>query len=471
LYLLRKRKKRDLAMYMVNHSRLDFTPGALLSATVLVMLSALTVQASTIQQLPDSIVATLDRMPEQLPVIDSSFSLDDYVALAAERSPALRAAFQNWKAAVEKSGYAGALPDPILSYGYFIENVETRVGPQNQRIGLRQSFPWFGTLGAKKDIASEQANAALERFEAERLSLFYRVKAAYYDFYFLARDIEITRANLELVTFWESVARTKYKTALRQHPDVIRAQVELGKLEDRLLTLLDQVEPATARLKAAINMPTATVLPLPSIIEVPELTIDESMIKGLVRNYNPDLQAIRHLIAKEEASERLAKKASLPNFTLGLDYIETGSAINPSTPESGKDPWIIGVSINLPIWFGKNNAKKREAVAHRKQAEYRLAEVENQLLAFTERILFEHSDALRKVRLYRDGLVPKAEQSLNTNYTAYQAGELDFLNVLDAQRQLLEFQRLYERALSDLGIRQAELEMITGNQITELVKQ
>ncbi len=425
---------------------------------------------SNLQQLSDSLAGVIESIQSSLPIIDSSFSINDYLILAFDRSPALRSAFHGWKAAVERSGYAGALPDPILSYGYFIENVETRVGPQNHRLGLRQSFPWFGTLGAKKDMATEQANAAFQKFESERLTLSYRVKAAYYDFYFLARDIEITQANLELVTFWESVARTKYKTALKQHPDVIRAQVELGKLEDQLLTLQDMIGPIEARLKAAINMPDSISLPPPSSIEVPEVTISDIVLAGSVRAFNPDLQSIRHMIAKEEAGVRLAKKASLPSFTIGIDYIEIGPAINPLTPESGKDPWIAGVSINLPIWFGKNNAKKREAEARYKQAEYRLIEAENQLQAYTEKTHFEMSDALRKVRLYRDGLIPKAEQLLNANYTAYQAGELDFLNVLDAQRQLLEFQRQYERALADTGIRQAELEMITGKNITELTK-
>jgi outer membrane protein TolC len=168
---------------------------------------------------------------------------------------------------------------------------------------------------------------------------------------------------------------------------------------------------------------------------------------------------------------RLAGKSSLPNFTVGVDYIATGPAPDPTIADSGKDPWIIGVSVNLPIWFGKNKARKQEAEARHRQAEYRLIDAENQLEAYADRVLFEHNDALRKVRLYRDGLVPKAEQSLNASYRAYQTGELDFLNVLDAQRQLLEFQRQYERAVADLGIRQAELETITGRQATELAKQ
>jgi outer membrane protein TolC len=118
--------------------------------------------------------------------------------------------------------------------------------------------------------------------------------------------------------------------------------------------------------------------------------------------------------------------------------------------------------MSLPIWFGANKARKQEAEAQYRKAQNRYADAQNRLHAFAERILFEYDDALRKTRLYRDGLVPKAEQSLNANYTAYQAGETDFLNLLDAQRQLLDFQLQYERSRSTLAIKRAEIEMVAG---------
>ncbi|MCK5407684.1 MAG: TolC family protein, partial [Candidatus Krumholzibacteria bacterium] len=119
----------------------------------------------------------------------------------------------------------------------------------------------------------------------------------------------------------------------------------------------------------------------------------------------------------------------------------------------------------LPIWFGANKSRRQEAEAQYRRAQYNHAEVLNRLRAMTEKIVFEYEDALRKTRLYRDGLLPKAEQSLNANYTAYQAGETDFLNLLDAQRQLLEFQLQFERARSNLAIHRAELEMISGTDL------
>jgi cobalt-zinc-cadmium efflux system outer membrane protein len=392
-------------------------------------------------------------------------SLEDYLVYAALQNPSLRAAFHNWKAALEKTGYAGALPDPRFSYSYFIENVETRVGPQIQILKLQQAFPWFGTLGARKDISVEAASAAYQKYEANRLALFYEVKSVYYEFYYLGRAIAITRENLELLKFWESIARAKYRVALKQYPDVIKAQVELGKLEDRLLTIQDMVEPVAARLKAILTLPDSLQLPLPADIEVGEAAVVADSVYELVLANNPDLKSLLHVVEKGRATKRLAAKESYPDFVVGVGYVNIGEALDPNMPDSGKDAWTATVGITLPIWFGANKSRRQEAEAQYRRARYNNADAINRLRAVTEKIVFEYEDALRKTRLYRDGLVPKAEQSLNANYTAYQAGETDFLNLLDTQRQLLDFQLQFERSRSNLAIRRAELEMISGTDL------
>ncbi|MFH1756006.1 MAG: TolC family protein [Candidatus Latescibacterota bacterium] len=394
----------------------------------------------------------------------SAATLDDYLSYAAAQSPALRAAFYRWSVLVEKSAYAGVMPNPVISYMYFVENVETRVGPQEQRVSFRQAFPWFGTLGTKKDIASQEANATYQKFQSDKFKLFYEVKSAYYEYYFLGRDLAITRENLELLKFWESIARAKYRVALKKHPDVIKAQVELGKLEDRVRTLEEMAGPVSARLRAAVNLPDSVQLPLPGTIDIDETEWDRTRVIQEVMIHNPDLASLRHVIDKEEAGMRLAGKMSRPGFVIGLDYIQTGEAVNPAMLDSGKDPWMVSVGVSVPIWFGANKARKMEAAAKRREAEYRYADAQNRLKAFAEQVMFDTGDALRKTRLYRDGLVPKAEQSLNASYTAYQAGETDFLNVLDAQRQLLDFQLQFERSTANLAIGRAKLEMLMGRQ-------
>ncbi|MDX9857629.1 MAG: TolC family protein [candidate division Zixibacteria bacterium] len=419
----------------------------------------------------DSLAPVLDTIPKLIPSFDSTSTLADYLAVAMERSPRLRSAYNRWIADLKKSDHVGALPDPMFNYAYFIENVETRVGPQEQRFGVRQSFPWFGTLGAKEDMAFAMSQASYQRFEAAKYELYYDVKSAFYDYYFLGQDLQITSENFELLKFWESVAQSKYKVGLKQHPDVIKAQVELGKLEDHLQTLREQVEPKAARLRAWLNLPGDVEIPVPQSITVAEVPLVEDSVVAIITRHNPNLRALDRIIESRRAEERLAGKQTMPSFSIGVDYIQTGEAINPDMSESGKDPWMIGASVSLPIWFGKNSARKKEAEARRRAAEYNLKDSENQLVAVSERLLFEYSDALRKTRLYRDGLVPKAEQSLNAIYAAYQAGETDFLNVLDAQRQLLDFQLTVAREQTRLATKRAQLEMLSGTELSKHLQQ
>ncbi len=443
---------------------------AILAAALIVMAPGI-VSGTTRKdagRLTDSLTTVFEDAEESPEVLDPNPELTDYLAYAARQSPALKAAFYQWKALVEKSGYSGSLPDPMVSYGYFIESIETRVGPQNQRLSLRQEFPWFGTLGAKKDATMEAAWSAYEKFESEKLKLFYEVKAAYYDYYFLGRNLAIKRDNLELLTFWESVARAKYRVALTQHPDVIKAQVELGKLEDQIRSLENEVEPAATRLRTVLNFPDSVDLPLPTEIYVDEVSIDGDSVFAIALRNNPDLKSVARLIDKEDAERRLAGKTAFPNFTIGLDFIDTGSALDPTMKDSGKDAWMVSAGLSIPLWFGKNKARRNEAEAQYRKAQYEYSDAKNRLESFTARVVYNYEDALRKTRLYRDGLVPKAEQALNSSYAAYQADEIDFLTVLDAQRQLLEFQLMYEEARADLAVHRAEIEMITGRELDDM---
>jgi len=109
---------------------------------------------------------------ENIPEFTESSVLTDYLTYAALKNPGLKAAFLRWKAALEKIPEVKSLPDPRFTYGYFIRNVETRVGPQRHKFGLAQTFPWFGKLKLKGNAAWETARAEKERYEAAKLKLF-----------------------------------------------------------------------------------------------------------------------------------------------------------------------------------------------------------------------------------------------------------------------------------------------------------
>jgi outer membrane protein TolC len=150
---------------------------------------------------------------------------------------------------------------------------------------------------------------------------------------------------------------------------------------------------------------------------------------------------------------------------LGVGYVATGEALVPSTPDSGKDPLLATLSINIPIWRNRYRAGVREAAARREAARRNRVDRENELVSELQLALYDFRDAERKINLYRDTLLPQARSSLNVTEQSYQAGQGDFLDLIDAQRVLLEFQLAYERALASREQRLAQVEMLVGKEL------
>jgi outer membrane protein TolC len=410
-----------------------------------------------------------------LPVLNEDSTISDYLEYAALNNPGLEAAFNRWKAALEKVPQVRALPDPRFTYAYFVKEVETRAGPQRHKYVLAQMFPWFGKLDLKGDVALEAANAERQKYEAAKLKLFFEVKDVYYEYYYLARAISVTDEHMQLVSYLESVARTGYRAGLASYGAVIKAQVELGKLEDRLRALRDLRSPVMARLNEALNLPFNQFLPWPRTIPEEKVVFSDEELLTWLKESNPDLKAIDFTVKKEKAAIDLARKSYYPDLTLGVEYININPALKmapdpetgerPRVKDDGKDPVIAMFSINLPIWYGKYRAGEREAKARYLAAVGNRSNRENSLIAGLKMVIYNFHDAERKIDLYRDSLVPKAEQQLSVIQQAFAAGNTDFLDLIDAERTLLEFQLSFERALANRAQRLASIEKLIGREV------
>jgi cobalt-zinc-cadmium efflux system outer membrane protein len=411
---------------------------------------------------PIDAVAAQPRRPE----LGEQPTLNDYLRVAALNNPGLAAAFHRWKAAVEQVPQVAALPDPRLTYRHFIREVETRVGAQRNALALTQTFPWFGNLSLRSDAAAEGAKARFQQYQAAKLRLFYRVKLAYYEYGFLRQAVKTVDDNLRLMKNIDAVARTRYKATAASHPDVIRLQVEMGKLDDRLRELRDLRGPIVARLNAALNRPAAAELPWPGEIEEKGVSVTDADLFAWLGESNPELKALAHEIARNRRGIDLAKKDYFPDVTIGLDWIDTAASTGGRHPsDDGKDPLVAMVSVNVPIWREKLSAGVRQARHRHQAARHQRTQQANTLAAELRLALYGFRDAERKIDLYRDTLIPKAAESLKVTQTAFGAGKATFTDLIDAQRVYLEFELGYRRGLASRAQRLAELEMLVGREI------
>lgn len=402
------------------------------------------------------------------PELPDAPTLQDFVRVAEARNPGLESARRNWQAESEAVRAAGSFPDPQLSVAWFAQEVETRVGPQKQRVSLRQRLPWFGKLGLSENVAREGAAAARARHGERRLELRRDVTLAWLDLYWLGRASTLTRENLDLLVHLETVIRERYRLGKAAHSDLIRMQVELGMGEERVRSLEDQRRPAVARMNALLRRPDDAPVPLPSDLPNWSTAPDPAEVLATVRAASPRLSEQDSRVAQAGAAQRLARRQRWPDWMVSADWIRTDDALNPTMADSGKDPVIVGLSVDLPIFRGKWDAPTRAAAERLAGALARRDWEEDRLVAEAQSLLFDWRDADRRVELYQGALLPKAQASYEALRNAYRTGEGGFLDLMDAQRMLLEFELERERAMIDRGRSAARLLPLTGTHEEEV---
>lgn len=392
----------------------------------------------------------------------------DYEKALLINNPAIRTAFGQWRADVSRIAVARGLPDPKINFGYFIQNIETAVGPQEYKIGIMQMIPWLGKLKVQGDIQALKAEAAFQNLQAVIDDALLKLRMIYYDSYYLERAIDITQQNFELVNNWEKVILTKYMTDMARHSNLIKTQIEVIKLQDDLETLILKRMPLLESFRTLLNLPSLTHVMLPEKIHYHAFAYTQDEMKKIVLENNPGL---RQLTAMSHATDKTVNRAKmnfLPDFSLGADFIGTGdkwNAAGQNVPESGKDPVVLMGSVNIPLWVNKQAAGVNAARHMKIGAESKVVSRRNDVVATLERFWFELDDAARKVILYRDILIPKSLESLRASEKAYIGDEADFLDLIDAQRRYLQFQLISERALVRFHKSRARIEALAGRSL------
>ncbi len=401
---------------------------------------------------------------QEAPDLPDSPALSDFIRVAQERSPSLEAGRRHWRADAEAAGAAGSFPDPMVSYTWYPQEVETRVGPQKDRLSVRQRLPWFGKLGLSRDAAQAGAGATRARYDDRRLQLRRDVTLAWLDLYWLGRATSLTRDNLDLLIDLERIVRERYRNARVAHADLIRVQVELGTVENRLRSHEDRLRPAVARMNTLLHRPGNAHVPVPT--EVPDwgnAPEAEGVLAGL-RDRSHRLHEGERRVAQADAARRLANRARWPDWTLGADWIRTDDALNPAMTDSGKDAFMVSVSVNVPIFRGKWDAPARAAEERYAASRADLQFTEDELVFRAEELLFDWRDADRRLDLYRGALLPKARESYLALDTAYRTGQGGFLDLIEAQRMLLSFELERESALTDRGRSAARLAHLASDE-------
>ena len=402
-------------------------------------------------------------------VLFSKTTLADYLQQAQSANPELKAFRAKYEAALQRIPQAAALPDPKLQITHFVESVQTRTGPQENIFMLSQSIPWFGKLESRENAASAEAEALWYEFQSRQLLLARQVATSYFDYGFTGRAIELTSENLDWLTDLEPAIEARVSGGGKINP-LLRIKVEIGRLNDRLESLRQKRIAQSARLSELLGLPGGGLLPFPTL-DLPKLVVPELQpLLAAIKANNPDLKSIERKIESAEARVGIARLRSYPDFTFGINYIQIGDPeVNPNTPDAGEDPWGVTASLNIPLWFTKNESSRAEALAG-KLTETHL--YTKQVNALEAELRVSHSllhDADRRLKLYDEKLLGLAEQAVENSRAGYESGIVEILEVIDSERSLIDLQFLSWQAAADAWKQSVIIQTLINQPIQDLV--
>ena len=392
-----------------------------------------------------------------------SATLSALVREALQKNPAVQSAYRQVQAMRRRVPQVKTLPDPTVGVGWAgnIAPFSVQTGDPSSYRGITamQMLPYPGKLSLQGKIADREAEAAYWDYENVRRRVVADLKTAYYDYAFYAKAIETTKRNKDLLDKLSKISEARYRVGKGVQQDVLKSQVEISMVEQRLTMLEQQAKTAQARINTLLFREPDAALPPPTTLEPVKLEYSLDQLYQMALSQDTGIQREQRMVERSEYAADLAKKSYYPDFTVAYMYQQ-----RPQLPDMNG----FIVSVNVPIFY---KAKQREAVREstdevisaQQSKDNRKTEL---FFAVKEQYLMAKSSE-RLFQLYSQGVVPESSLALESSMSAYQVGNVDFLTVLSNFTTILDYEVNYYRELANYNMAVARLEPLVG---TELAK-
>jgi outer membrane protein, heavy metal efflux system len=395
-------------------------------------------------------------------LIDEVLKLEEVLAYAQERNPAIKAARSRLLAAQKVPAQASAYEDPMLSWESWNAPESFQLNEADNNIfRLSQKIPFPGKLRLKGEIASKEAERMVAGLKITEIDTVAQLKKAYYDLWLVYRSLEVYGRDQELVTQFARIAEQKYAVGQVSQPDVLRAQVELTRLINRVTTENLTASKAQARLNALLSRPPEAPLGMPKNPPSPAMPYSMSELEELTLRNRPELMAQARALEKENLALALARKAYYPDFEVSISRFENFGQ---------RDGFGIGVSTSIPLASKyKYDAAVGEATANLQAAQGELERLRDLALFEAKQAFVELQTAASQLDLFLYTHIPQAEQALQASQIGYQTGTLDFLSLIDSVRAVEQVHLEHLTAAANLEKAWAELERAVGQELPRIV--
>ncbi|TXT38585.1 MAG: outer membrane efflux protein [Comamonadaceae bacterium] len=391
--------------------------------------------------------------------------VESLLLLAKERNLDVAAMRHEVTAATERVLPAGALMNPRFKME--LQDV-TKAGSRAPALlpsdagstlyTLTQDLPWAGKRDLRREVATQEAQAAQGRVQQSWTELAARIKTVFAQRYLVKATERLVNENLSLMLQLEKVLQVRYAGGLAAQQDITRIHVEHTGMRVELAALAGEWRQSQARMNALLSRPLDAALAAPEKLRpLPEpAKLNFAALSERLRQANPQLAVEAARVNAAEKNRELSRKNRYPDVTVGINAMQRQGAVN---------EWGLMLELNIPIQGDVFRAQEREAQAMLAAAESRQEAATHQALADLADNLSALEAARQTEHLMTFSLMPQADLTWRAALAGYENGKADFATLLDAQRQIRQARLGQLKAQVDAQLRLAEMERLLGEEL------
>ena len=399
---------------------------------------------------------------EQTFATSATLSLDEVITEGLRRNPGVQSALHAVEAQRHKVPQARSLPDPMVSVGWMGNATPFSLqqgDPSSYRgLGASEQIPYPGKLKLRGQIAGKDVDTARWEYEAVSRRVVLDLKSAYYDYFFYGKALEVSRKDKDLLQNLSSISEARYRVGKGMQQDVLRSQVEISLLLQKITVLEQQRATAQARLNTLLARAPESELPPAADVGTTPLTQPLDALYTAAEANDTDLHREQQMVEKNQLAVQLAHKDYLPDF--GIEYMHQYRSMQP-----GMDGMTF--SVNIPIFYKtKQREEVRQATEEVLTAE-RSRDNRKVELQFELKQQYLAAQASKQLLdLYSKGVVPQSSLALESSLSSYQVGNVDFLTVLTNFSTILNYEVDYYRELANYQTALARMESLVGMELS-----
>ena len=397
------------------------------------------------------LISTSRAAAQAAPPLPSPLGLGDVIRIANERRDEIQAARARTRAAEARPTIVSALQDPMISPS--LDHLPFMLGGADVSVTIEQQIPLSGIRGHRR--AAALADVDRLRAEASRTTLEVGLQAvnAFLMVQERRRTAALVTEQLSFARDVVSAANARYGSGTAPQSDVLRAEVEVARLEAFARALVSEVRGAEAMLNTSLALDAEGPVPPFASLAFAQPPPSWSVIKTAL-TARPELVAGRAEVVRAQADVQVMRDMFRPMATIG-----TGPSY---TMADGKG-WMAMVGLSLPIWRDKLHAGVAEAQAMRAMSEA-------DLRAMTRMIEGDAAVAINQLQATRDrqaalttDVLPRARMAIEPAVAGYTSGQLPLVSVIEAVQALWLVQADLIAADTELGLAWARLGRAIGS--------